>query len=89
MLVTISETRGTIRFRYRIVGEMWYQNFVRVLKVTEQGIILNDEIKNRLYSLPDLSSIIQFELDGSIYMMYLGNQVGRHGFGLAVLEGGL
>ena len=30
-----------------------------------------------------------FELDGSIYMMYLGNQVGRHGFGLAVLEGGL
>ena len=46
---------------------MWYQNFVRVLKVTEQGIILNDEIKNRLYSLPDLSSIIQFELDGSIY----------------------
>lgn len=27
-----------------------------------------------------------FELDGSIYMMYLGNQVGRHGFGLAVLE---
>lgn len=30
-----------------------------------------------------------FELDGNIYMMYLGNQVGRHGFGLAVLEGGL
>ena len=30
-----------------------------------------------------------FELDGSVYMMYLGNQVGRHGFGLAVLEGGL
>lgn len=27
-----------------------------------------------------------FELDGNIYMMYLGNQVGRHGFGLAVLE---
>lgn len=27
-----------------------------------------------------------FELDGKIYMMYLGNQVGRYGFGLAVLE---
>jgi hypothetical protein len=30
-----------------------------------------------------------FELDGATYMMYLGNQVGRHGFGLARLEGEL
>ena len=30
-----------------------------------------------------------FELDGNIYMFYLGNQVGRHGFGLAQLEGDL
>lgn len=27
-----------------------------------------------------------FELDGSLYMLYLGNQVGRHGFGLARLK---
>jgi hypothetical protein len=30
-----------------------------------------------------------FELDGHIYMMYLGNQVGRFGFGLALLDGSL
>lgn len=30
-----------------------------------------------------------FELDGRIYMAYLGNGVGRHGFGLAVLDGAL
>ena len=30
-----------------------------------------------------------FELDGQIYMMYLGNEVGRFGFGLARLEGRL
>lgn len=30
-----------------------------------------------------------FELDGRVYMAYLGNQVGRFGFGLAVLEGPL
>jgi hypothetical protein len=30
-----------------------------------------------------------FELDGSIYMLYLGNGVGRAGFGLARLEGDL
>ena len=27
-----------------------------------------------------------FELDGQVYMFYLGNQVGRFGFGLAKLE---
>jgi hypothetical protein len=30
-----------------------------------------------------------FELDNNIYMLYLGNQVGRFGFGLAQLEGKL
>lgn len=30
-----------------------------------------------------------FELDGKTYMAYLGDQVGRYGFGLAVLEGKL
>jgi len=30
-----------------------------------------------------------FELDGKIYLAYLGDQVGRYGFGLAVLEGAL
>lgn len=30
-----------------------------------------------------------FELDGKTYMAYLGNQVGRHGFGLAELQGTL
>src|SRR5687767_2615810 len=30
-----------------------------------------------------------FELDGDTYMMYLGDQVGRHGFGLARLDGSL
>lgn len=28
-----------------------------------------------------------FELDGKVYMAYLGDQVGRYGFGLAVLDG--
>jgi predicted GH43/DUF377 family glycosyl hydrolase len=30
-----------------------------------------------------------FEADGKIYMAYLGNEVGRRGFGLAVLDGAL
>ena len=30
-----------------------------------------------------------FELDGEVYMLYLGNQVGKYGFGLAGLSGSL
>lgn len=30
-----------------------------------------------------------FKLDGKIYMLYLGNEVGRYGFGLAELQGGI
>jgi hypothetical protein len=30
-----------------------------------------------------------FELDGKTYLAYLGNQVGRYGFGLAALDGKL
>ena len=30
-----------------------------------------------------------FELDGEIIMLYLGNEFGRNGFGLAKLEGEL
>jgi len=30
-----------------------------------------------------------FEVDGKTYMLYLGNSVGRYGFGLAELEGEL
>ena len=28
-----------------------------------------------------------FELDNKVYMLYLGNEVGRFGFGLAELKG--
>jgi sucrose-6-phosphate hydrolase SacC (GH32 family) len=49
------------------------------------GIDVSDEgWDSEMISYPHV-----FELDGRTYMAYLGNQVGRHGFGLAVLEGAL
>lgn len=49
------------------------------------GIDVSDEgWDSEMISYPHL-----FELDGKIYMMYMGNQVGRFGFGLAELEGEL
>jgi predicted GH43/DUF377 family glycosyl hydrolase len=46
--------------------------------------VSNDGWDSEMISYPHV-----FEVDGKIYLAYLGNQVGRHGFGLAALEGAL
>lgn len=43
-----------------------------------------DGFDNEMVAYPHV-----FELDNKIYMLYLGNEVGRYGFGLAELEGDL
>jgi predicted GH43/DUF377 family glycosyl hydrolase len=52
---------------------------------TKAGIDISDEgWDSESISYPHV-----FEIDGTTYMMYLGNQVGKGGFGLARLEGNL
>jgi len=52
---------------------------------TQAGIdVSNDGWDSEMISYPHV-----FELGGNLYMLYLGNQVGRFGFGLATLEGQL
>jgi predicted GH43/DUF377 family glycosyl hydrolase len=52
---------------------------------SQAGIDVSDEgWDSEMVSYPHV-----FELDGKTLMFYLGNQVGRHGFGLAELEGQL
>lgn len=46
--------------------------------------VSTDDWDSEMISYPHV-----FELDNAIYMFYLGNQVGRNGFGLAKLEGKL
>lgn len=63
LLVDLKEKRPDICVRYRLLGEMWVVNAMKVIKVTEKGVMLNDEQNNRLINLPDLSSVMQFEVD--------------------------
>ena len=63
LLIELKEHRPDICIRYRLLGQMWAQNFLRVVHVTDEGVVLNDETSNRLITLPRLSQIIQFELD--------------------------
>jgi len=63
LLVELKEHRPDICIRYRLIGQMWAQYFMRVVYVTENGVLLNNETSNKLITIPELPQIMQFELD--------------------------
>jgi predicted GH43/DUF377 family glycosyl hydrolase len=72
-------------FGYRI-GYAWSDNLLDWNRDDSRaGIDVSDEgWDSEMVSYPHV-----FGLDGKTYLAYLGNQVGRYGFGLAVLDGQL
>ena len=72
--------------RVRKIGYAWstdLENWER--DDSKAGIDVSEEgFDNEMVAYPHV-----FELDKKVYMLYLGNQVGRFGFGLAELEGEL
>src|SRR5687768_7323207 len=74
LLVSLKEERPDICFRYRLLGEMWVVNDMRILGVTEKGAILRDETTNKIINLPSLSLVMQFEIDAP----FLGFQPHYH-----------
>lgn len=64
LLFAILEGHFPINIRYRMIGQLWHPNFLRVLKISdESGVVFYDATRNSLLSLADLSTIIQFEMD--------------------------
>ena len=64
LLIELRDKRTNICFRYRLLGEMWKQNFMRIVDVTEKCVVLTDEAANKLIFL-ELSLVMQFEIDAS------------------------
>jgi hypothetical protein len=42
---------------------MWMDNFLHVIHLTDKGALLNNETSRKFLKVPDLSQIMQFELD--------------------------
>jgi hypothetical protein len=51
--------------RIRLLGQMWMQNFMRPIRLTEKGIVLFDETIMEYVFIKELGDVMQFELDGS------------------------
>jgi hypothetical protein len=62
LMVDLTEKRPDICIRFRLLGELWTVQFLRVMRVTEKGAVLLDETSG-LVSVSDLNFIMQFEID--------------------------
>src|SRR3990170_2440356 len=62
LVTELKERQPDIGFRFRLMGEMWHPNFLKIFKVHEKGMTLIDEIANKLVFINELSTVIQFEL---------------------------
>ena len=64
LLYAITQQEHPVSIRYRTLGQLWYPNFLSVVKIANTNVLFHDKAKKKLISLPDLTRIIQFELDG-------------------------
>jgi hypothetical protein len=61
-LIDLLEHGQNVCVHFRLMGELWQPHFVRVVNVVDSKVLVNDEIKNKIFSI-DLSRIMQFEID--------------------------
>ena len=62
LLIDLTEKRPDICVRFRLLGELWGNNFLRVMRVHDKGAVLLDELQG-LVSISDLNFVMQFEID--------------------------
>ena len=65
LLHQLRDHRPDIGIRVRMMGEMWKSSHFNVFQVTEKGVILCDDATKKLVMVPDLTQVMQFELDQS------------------------
>lgn len=67
LVFSIIDNKLQISIRFRTLGQLWYPNFLRIVKIEDgKRILFHDEEREFFISLRDLSAITQFELDGRL-----------------------
>jgi hypothetical protein len=63
LITDIKDHEPNICIRFRSVGEMWQTQMMRLITITENRVLVHNEISNKLISI-DLNNVMQFEIDG-------------------------
>jgi hypothetical protein len=63
LLIELKEKRPDICIRYRLIGEMWMDNFTSIRSVVGNSMFVNYERIGMSIHIPNIGNIIQFEID--------------------------
>ena len=63
LLYDLHDKQSYTCIRFRLLGEMWQKNFLRIFNINDDAVIFSDETSGRLLKVTDLMAIMQFELD--------------------------
>jgi hypothetical protein len=63
LLQDLAGRRPPVGIRVRMLGELWKPHFMQIVKITERGVILSDESSKEFVFIPDISDVVQFEID--------------------------
>jgi hypothetical protein len=71
LLVELLDKQQDTSIRFRYVGELWQQSFMRIALVSESRVLIYNENKNQVVVI-DLYNVIQLEIDKSfqVYKPY-------------------
>lgn len=65
LLFELKDKRPDICIRYRLIGEMWQENFTKIFTIVENRLFVEDARKGLIIHIQNLANIIQFEIDHS------------------------
>lgn len=69
LLCSLAAQKLPVGLRYQMKGEQWYPNFLRVMEVEPgDSLLLHDQTRRKLLTLPDLTRIFQFELNARLHV---------------------
>lgn len=69
LLHELKSAASPIHIRFRLLGQMWHPHFCKIFLVTENGLVLIDQVRHKTEIIPNLNDIVQVELE-TRYQIY-------------------
>lgn len=63
LLFELKDKRPDICLRYRLIGEMWQENFMKIISIVDNRLFVEDPRMGFIIHIQNIASIMQFEID--------------------------
>jgi hypothetical protein len=65
LLFDLKDQRPDICIRYRLMGEMWRENFTKIVTIADDRLFVEDLRMGFIIHIQNMANIMQFEIDHS------------------------